>query len=361
MEIILLNKGNENIWNNFCEESDDAWFWHTTKWLDYSLSYSEKDCETRNLSFMLKDDSRVIAVSPLLLEKKEYLDLEKYYYEFSTGRGGYGIMPALSNDLTENRRDKIMRLIFDQIDNLAKENNVSRTLLRSTPLSKRTYKYNIFMKYGYFDNSLNTTIIDISLSIEELWNNLRKGHKYDINRGKRIYQTTIYNKSNINKEVFDQYRLLHHKAAGRITRPIETFEMMYKWILSDEGILCALSKDSKYLGFTYVNLFKDGAYYSSSSDDPDVNLDVPISHIIQWEIIKWLKENGHKYYEMGIQQFSPQLYDNPTKKDMDISFFKRGFGGETVSLFRGEKFYNISYMEELLNNRNKALIKNSNI
>jgi hypothetical protein len=356
MEIIPLTKDKYEIWDKFCLESDNAWFWHTTKWLDYCSSYGLEKYSTSNVSFYVIDDFGILAICSLLLEKGQSKD-DKTYYEFSTsGSGGFGIFPALRNDLTGDRKDKILKEIFKKVDELARDNQVSQTSFRSNPLALNNAKFNIFMKYGYLDHSLNTQIIDLTLPLEKLWSDLRKGHKHDIHRGEKNFSIHIYDRDHTDKLAFDQYRLLHHKAAGRITRPIETFEMMYEWISLGMGMLGGVSRDGKFAGFSYIILYKDGAYYGSASDDPDFKTDVPISHIAQWEIICWLKEKGYKNYEIGAQQFSSQIFDIPTRKDLSISFFKRGFGGKTVPLYRGVKYYDKEYMRKYLENQLKNLM-----
>ncbi len=130
---------------------------------------------------------------------------------------------------------------------------------------------------------------------------------------------------------------MHHKTSGRITRPIITFDMMYKWITNGCGILCGLKYNGNFAGFAFVIIYKKAAYYGSASDDPDIETLVPISHMIQWEIIKWLKENECKYYEIGCQLFSEQYNNKPTEKKISISYFKRGFGGCTIPLFCGSQ------------------------
>ena len=355
MEIIKLEKSVNVLWDKMCLESDNAWFWHTTDWLNYCMSHGAEKHNTINVSFMLADDSGPLAICPLLLEKRIGLD-GKERLEFSTaGSGGYGIIPAVCNVSSEERADKIMKKIFETIDKLAAQYQVARASFRSNPLAKKRSDSNILMRYGYIDNSLNTQIIDLTLPVAELWSNVRKGHKYDVNRGKKNFEVHIYDKGNADKNIFDQYCLLHHKAAGRITRPIETFEMMYQWILSGEGMLCGISKDGVFVGFSYIILYKDGAFFGSASDDPDFKADIPISHIAQWAIICWLKERGYKNYEIGFQHFGPQIFDVPTSKDLNISFFKRGFGGKTMMLFRGEKYYSKDYFLLMYKNRIEKL------
>ena len=56
-------------------------------------------------------------------------------------------------------------------------------------------------------------------------------------------------------------------------------------------------------------------------------------------MIKWLRQNRYKYYELGYQYFSDQPYDHPSQKEINISSFKRHFGGYTITRHRGIKRY----------------------
>jgi len=124
-----------------------------------------------------------------------------------------------------------------------------------------------------------------------------------------------------------------------------------------KAILGGASYQGKHVAFDLINIYKDGAFYSSASDDPDAETDVPTSHVMQWRVINWLKENGFRIYEIGLQQFGAQLYDSPSEKDKAISFFKRGFGGLTVPVFSGEKFYSREFLSKVLSNRTEKLLQ----
>jgi len=348
MGIHHLDPSNELLWDEFCASNDEAWFWHTTKWLKYCLSYGSETYETKDLSFFVSDDKGILAICPLLMDKKTDED-GLGYLEFSTaGSGGYSITPALRQDVDEDRRERILKVIFDQIDVLAKQHGIVRVLFRMSPLCQRINQFNWLLKFGYVDASINTQVLDLEQSKERLWSSLRKGHKYDTRRGEKFYEINTFDQNNPERDSFENYRILHHKAAGRVTRPLETFEMMYSWILSGEGMLCGVTKETQPVGYTYVNYYKNAAYYSSASDEPDFITNVPISHAIQWAVIQWLKEHGCTTYEMGIQQFAPLFFDLPSSKDLSISFFKRGFGGKTVPLYRGIKYYDLDFMKREL-------------
>ena len=349
LQFVDLTKKAYKEWDGFCRDAGDAWFWHTTDCLEYSLN-CKPEYKGRLLSFFVRDDTGIIAVCPLIMEEYGH-DGHKARWFSNSGIGGFGVVPAFKADLGEKQRDRLSRAVFDHIDKLACEHGVKKALFRFTPLLRVKPTYNNLMKFGYFDASINTQVLDLDLSEEELNQDVRKGHRYDIKRGKKAYTIDIFDKEGIKKEVFEQYRLLHHKAAGKVTRPRETFEMMYQWIVGGKAILCGARNDKgEYVGFSLIIVYGQGAHYASASDDPDIDVEVPVSHVIQWEAIEWLKRSGIRVYETGFQQFGAQIYDHPSKKDFDISFFKRGFGGKTVTLYRGIKYYDDEYMKQDLKN-----------
>jgi len=356
IKIVELTEDRYNHWEEFCASCDEAWFWHTIAWLKYCAAYRDSRFETRNLSFLAIDETGILAICPLFLEKREDPDGQVRMEIGPAGSGGLTIVPAIRNEQSEDRREKICQVIFKQIDQLALKYQAVRATFRMSPLNLRPNRFNWLLKHGCLDNSVNTQIIDLSSPVDRLWSALRKGHKYDVHRGEKHYQIDIYGQSNPDKNAFEQYRLLHHKAAGRITRPTKTFEMMYDWLRSGNGILCSARKNGRYAGFSYIILYKDGAYYGSASDDPDFETDIPISHVIQWKVIQWLRDNGYKKYEIGQQQFNAQFLDIPTVKDLNLSLFKRGFGGETIPSYRGTKYYDKNFMEtDLANNLSKLI------
>ncbi len=357
MEILDSKEDNYDLWEEFCLKSDDAWFWHTTQWSKYCAAYKESPFKTIDCSFYVVDDSGILAVCPLFLEERQGPDGTPCKEIATAGSSGLMIVPALRDGLTDDRRERILRTAFDRIDSIARENQVARAIFRITPLTERANEFNWLLKYGCLDGSVNTQVIDLSLTPDQLWGALRKGHKYDVNRGKKHFDIHIYDETNADKGIFEMYRLLHHKASGRITRPLATFEMMYDWIQERNGMLCGVSSQGVYTGFSYIILYKDGAYYASASDDPDFITDIPIAHVIQWSVIEWLKEKGYRKYEIGQQQFGPQMHDVPSPKELSISFFKRGFGGLTVPAYRGIRYYDKVFMEHDLNQNLMNLLR----
>ena len=52
-----------------------------------------------------------------------------------------------------------------------------------------------------------------------------------------------------------------------------------------------------------------------------------------------MKARGYGFYDIGLQQFSAQLYDFPDEKQINVSHYKRGFGGSAYAWHMAEKYY----------------------
>ena len=98
----------------------------------------------------------------------------------------------------------------------------------------------------------------------------------------------------------------------------------------------------RFVGFSYFIKYKNNVYYGSACNDPEFEK-ISIGHLIQWNAIKWMKEKGVIYYEIGFQKFFNELTEPSTDKEINISFYKKSFGGFTIPVFRGEKYYDKEY------------------
>ena len=326
MEAILLTKDKYQQWNDFVDTSSDAWFWHSTHWLEYTLNYIPG---SSSLSFMVMENKQILAICPLILKDNEF-DL---FWS-----------PAFAN-MPDKKKERVIDFTFEQVDRLASENKVKRASFMIYPLSFP--KYNYLMKQGYSDTSINTQVIDLRQDLKVIHGAMRKGHDYDTDRGLKQLGVVIWNKDNITKAIFDDYCNLHHKDSGRVTRPQITFDIQFDWIKQGNAILLGALPNpptflDEFLGFSYIFTYKNKANYGSACSDPEYS-GLPIGHALTWKTIEWLKEHGFEYYELGWQQYGNQPYDFPSKKELEISFFKRGFGGYSVSLYRGGKYYDKDY------------------
>jgi len=347
MEIVPLKTKLYPEWNKFCLNSNDAWFWHTTDWIDYLLAYGVKK-QSHSLSFFIKDGPTVFAICPLVVSQNESRK------EFACK--GFPIdSPALVNNLSKKRHLKILKLAFAHIDKLALKHRVKKALFKISPETKnflyqKTLKFNFLNMFDFIDASSMTQILNLKKPKAQLWREIKKKQRHEIKKSIKNFKVKIFNNKNYSPEIMKQYRKLHQKASGRQTRSVKTFRLMFDWIKKKEAILLRSTYKEKAVGFILLNIYKNAAYYHSACNDPEFKKK-SISHSLQWEAIKWLKRSGFEFYNIGEQKISPQIYSLPNKKEKNISYFKRSFGGETFPFFIGEKYYDDNYFLKIYNEK----------
>lgn len=350
MEIIHSTHYDFNkFYKDFIYSNENVSWAYLPKFIEYQKYYSGTRF-IKDLSFIIINENKPICICPLLVENIEGANL------FTSG-ASYLKAPVI-NELLDNKfTQKVERYCFDQIDKLAKENNIVKLMMTLDPLSYHD-NFNYLTQYGFLNSSISTTVFDLSKDINELWAGLRKSFQSLINNGKKKYTIEYIDYTNASFEIHEKYRELHHKAAGRVTRDLRTYEIQYKMLLDDNALLVGLRDKDKFIAFSYFFHFNGSIYYGSSSDDPDYQTDIPLEHTIIWAAIEYYKNRNYKYFEIGWQQFGEQIFDHPSKKDISISFFKRGFGGNLVNLFRGIKYYNKEFLEKDIRNNLSGLIVN---
>jgi hypothetical protein len=348
IHIVRLTPDRYSAWNDFCQHSGDSWFWHTSDWLEYILEY-QPAWNPVSLSFLCECEGRIEAICPLVLETHEDGTTQFSY-------GGDAVpAPAFANGLPSKHGKEMAVAVFEHIDLLARDHNVQRAFFRASPPAPNEWQpprkeIRPMTRFGYLDISLATQIVDLSPDEPALLRDMRKGHRAAIKQADKVLSSVVFDKLSINDVVFDEYRLLHAKAAGRVTRPLSTFQMMRDWIRQGYAILSCAYRDGTPVGFALVSVYKGAAYYSSGCEDPEHNR-FPIGHLIQWRAIQWLKQNGVRLYELGVQHFHTMPHAIVSEKEINISMFKRGFGGVSVPFWRGERFYEREFCENTLSKR----------
>jgi len=78
--------------------------------------------------------------------------------------------------------------------------------------------------------------------------------------------------------------------------------------------------------FQYIS---SNCYYGVSTSRRDL-FEKPLFHSLMWLAILHAKRLGCRWFEIGEQLYPNHPVDNPpSKKELGISDFKAGFGGET--------------------------------
>ena len=239
--------------------------------------------------------------------------------------------------------------IFSEIDQLAADNQVAKIEFQIDPLDREP-KFNYLQKYGYLECSILSFLID--LSAHDFLAACRKGHRYEIKKVLDDPAVEIFytDGEKPDYEIHEQYRLLHHKMAGRVTRPKETFDQQFARLEAGEAVLFGLKYKGQTAALIYFDVRGDKACYASSVHDPDLPA-MAFGHALIYKGAQYLKQKGVKYIDTE-QPGSPaaQFGYYPTGKQLAIALFKRGFAGRFVQNFRGVKYFSKQAFEKDVKN-----------
>lgn len=282
-------------WDDHCLKSPYAWFFHTSRWLEYQEARGYD-----NLSFGLVDETGVVAVCPLMVDGVHFM------FE------GYpGPWPTHADEMQA-------AVVSDRILQLAKSRRILSAMFRSCPLTSDPFPLlNYMHTLGWTSHLLE---LQHNASLKK---GLRKSYKSIINKGLRELAITQEPDGVLTS------RMVHMEASGRATRTEKTWSMMHDWTLTGHGLNLVARRDTKPVGFAYFILYKSTAYYGmAGAIEPNVG------HTLLWMGISELRDRGFEMLEIGWQGQAPD------EKGKQIEFFKSGFPGDDVPVMVAERrFY----------------------
>lgn len=261
-------------------------FWHTTEWFEYCInSRFEKgiDCSVQILG-----NINLKAIIPLIKEGEEF-----------TFQGSFG--PCIS---WEDYSPDVIKALIKH----AYECDVKRIAIQGVVL-------------GFISHKIDISIADIHNP------NIRKSYKSIINKAKRNLDYTIIDSRRNPIIIYDHVSLIkamYFKIARKVTRPEYTFELIKHWIIKGYASLIIAYFNFEPIGFILVTHYNGEAYYFLSGTLQE-HKDKNVSHYLQSIAFEILKEKNVTAYVLGDINTNSLLH-SPTEKELNIGFFKAGFG-----------------------------------
>lgn len=322
----------QKAWDRGVDTISGATIFYTTAFREYEKNVfgTQFVCDA---SFVVCSSSNeVLAIVPLYVCKDS-----EGFLNFSHG-GGFLRAPLIGRKSGISEFKKICKTIFDYIEDLAKKKNVCSHLamVECVEILERRHYYNFLLDYQYMDDSSGTSVVRCDQEKEELRMNLRKSYKPLINKSSRLYNVVYVNQSQYDGDLCEEYRKLHFKAAGRQTRSIKSFEMMYQMIKDGLAYLILIQDaNGKMVGAYYFLYHKQYVYYGSAATDPDLDIQSGVGHLGLWSGIMYAKKVGCCFLDVGLIIKD----ENYSEKQKMIDFYKQGFGGVKTVVFRGIKIF----------------------
>ncbi len=171
--------------------------------------------------------------------------------------------------------------------------------------------------------------VDLTDNLSNIKKNFRKRYKSLINNGLRALHSEIFYGENMTEKQLDKFRELHARAAGRVTRKMETWLQQLKQIREKYGFCVFLYENNTLVNATLVSCGRGGAYYQVGANHPDFKTNY-YSHTAIYLCIEFCKKIGLDF--LVLDQVKKQFVDNLTDKEKSIRHFKLGFARSSVEL-----------------------------
>ena len=183
-------------------------------------------------------------------------------------------------------------------------------------------------KVGVIQKSVvNTIVIDLSIDEDALLNQMRQRARRSIRGGNREQLTVtegLYSPTNVN-HMWDLYKETAERA-GIKTRPKTYFANFWRrHIDNDQGRFFFVWEpgDDKPIAGLFVSFVGDRALYKDGGSRRDTRSH--FSHLLHWEVMRYLKSRGIRYYDLGGTPPSDKL-DDPHQRLASLATFKVSFG-----------------------------------
>ena len=256
------------------------------------------------------------------------------YYDLTTPYGYGG--PIITKTEDKEEINKSLKEFFEDYGNYALRNNYVCEFIRFYPIFENQNFFNRIFNVEYLND---VVMVDLSKDLEEIWKDIRKGHKYNIKKSvKEGCKVKIISKPLI-RDIEDFVGLYYetmdkNKASKKYYFSMEFINDHFNLL---NAMLIEVKNKNRVIGtsmFIYgdkINhYYLSGAAYGFKSLYP--------SDLILWGAIKWAKENGFKYLHLG----------GGRGKNDSLFEFKKGFSKEILPFYIGKKIFNMEAYQKLL-------------
>lgn len=288
--------------------------------LNYQLAYLRGGgVECQDISLILYHDSRPCGIWPLC-------------YVFHNGQavlGSYAdygqlmLPPLFVSGLPDKTKKSITKKCLDFVEVMCRSLHIAQWKSAESYIGEMSLSdwYEQALQRGALASLRHELFVDLTLDMANIKAKFRKSYKSLITEGMRIWKVGVL--SEANPELWESFRMLHKKVAGKVTRSIETWDVQYQAIVSGHAFLVHLHNDEgELVGGGYFAVTRDQGVYNVAAYDRTLFAQ-PLGHAVQYRAIEEMKVRGLRWYKIGLRSYSQDA--DITEKEVAISEFKQGF------------------------------------
>lgn len=257
------------------------------------------------------------------------------YFELLRDTGGRRSMDAtqmasqmiIARDTPLSLRTGAETLLRKWIHEAADANKVERLLFRDqliggglSPLSHWALEQGAHIEPEF------NQIVDLTIDEEALWRAMTKSCQWAVNWGRKHMVLKVRR----DHGALEELRRLHFEAAGGTTRQAATWDLQGKMMEEDEAFVVTAELNGDAVSAALFQVSRGDCYYGVSASNR-LLFDKPLSHSIIWEAIRHSRQRGCQRFCLGGQVWERYRWHltAPSRKEANISKFKRSFGGQT--------------------------------
>jgi len=165
------------------------------------------------------------------------------------------------------------------------------------------------------------TIMDLTQSDEALEADLRSTNRRHVRWGRKNLTLDYVDAANPDETLFHDFRELHRAAAGRVTRPLESWMASFEGIKAGDGDLVLCRENDELVGGVMIADAGDTAVYATGAFDR-AKFDKPLAHLPMLTAAVRARGRGRTRFDVG-EVFDPE--HEVSAKERQIGYFKSGF------------------------------------
>ena len=284
-------------------------------------SYGAVRWGARNLSHLvLKKDGEVLGITQVRVVRPTRFKFGMAYIRWGPlcqRRGTkldpeiVAIMARALEDEYVNRRKLFLRILPNAFSGSARAVAIQNAFSRFSPEPLSS------------DNTYRTFVLDLAPAIEELRAKLDKKWRNQLSRSEKNNLKIVSGTGDENYRTFSViYNQMRKRKTFETTVDVEEFGRIQRDLAEPQRMKVLICEDggTPVAGLVASAMGDSAIYLLGATSDQGLNSKG--AYLLQWTLIKWLKENGFRWYDLG--GIDPE--QNP-----GVYHFKQGLSGTDVT------------------------------
>ena len=284
-------------WDEFVKNHPNSLISHLYDWKRIEYFYPKA---TKIIHLIAEEDNKIVGVMSFFIQNRKI-----------TSHSGFLVL---------NKNAKVIQeefMVF--LDTYTKKERLIGIQILSEPNTIPDEQMSWLLNYGYERKISKTVILSLIPSLDEIWKNLHKSARTDVRKATKNGVKVV--KATRGEEVEDFYELyLAMCKTNKIKpHPISFYYTFWDYF-KDHCDFFFATYEGKKIATALISKYNKKAVYLSGPSLTEYRHLSP-NHLVQWNIITYLKENGFESYELGAAG-----HDSPDSKVKGIARFKMSLG-----------------------------------